>query len=168
MTSGAFAVRFREGIRMFLCMTTYLYIYIYICNECQLMYICMSKQHMYVNECIYMWRYRCIYIYINIHIVPKTNMAPENRPLEKGIPNLETIIFRVHVSFRAQEYMFRTFIHRRDFFICSTLVPSGWICKSARWDVGDWCNIQATPCRRNRFKPWAVTLEWIYPAQFKI
>ena len=33
---------------------------------------------------------------------PKTNMAPENRLREKGIPNLETIIFTVHVSFRGQ------------------------------------------------------------------
>jgi len=28
------------------------------------------------------------------NILPETNMAPENNPLEKEIPNLETIIFR--------------------------------------------------------------------------
>ena len=31
----------------------------------------------------------------------KTNMAPENRPLEKEIPNLETTIVSVHICFPA-------------------------------------------------------------------
>ena len=31
---------------------------------------------------------------------PKTNMAPEDRLLEKEIPALEIIIFRVYVCFR--------------------------------------------------------------------
>ena len=30
----------------------------------------------------------------------KTNMEPENEPLEEEIPFLETIIFRFHISFR--------------------------------------------------------------------
>ena len=32
--------------------------------------------------------------------LPETNIAPENRPLEKEIPALETTIFRGYVSFR--------------------------------------------------------------------
>ena len=32
--------------------------------------------------------------------LPETNISPENRPLEKEIPDLETIIFRGYVSFR--------------------------------------------------------------------
>ena len=32
--------------------------------------------------------------------LPETNMAPENNPLEKEIPALQTISFRGYVSFR--------------------------------------------------------------------
>ena len=34
--------------------------------------------------------------------LPETNIAPDNRPLEKEIPNLETTIFRGYVSFRVR------------------------------------------------------------------
>ena len=71
--------------------------------------------------------------------------------------------------------MFRTFIRRTDFFICSTFVPSGWVWKQPILvrvhqkkekyaKLGDeMLEIDVTLCRRNtRFKPWVVTFEWIY------
>ena len=40
--------------------------------------------------------------------VPATNMAPENGgPLERAIPNLETIMFGVYVSFLGRMYNFK-------------------------------------------------------------
>ena len=36
----------------------------------------------------------------------KTNMEPENEPLEEEIPNLETIIFRFYVSFLGGKTVF--------------------------------------------------------------
>ena len=36
---------------------------------------------------------------------PKTNMEPENEPLEEEIPSKKTSIFRFHVSFRGAFFL---------------------------------------------------------------